>query len=152
MYEPNQARQAAALQRQIDRPEAESTDRGLVLVLGDVLFTTGSSTLQNEASDRLDKLVTFLDKYQERRVLIEGHTDNVGSFDHNKALSRRRAESVRSYLVQHGIESHRLTAVGIGPDRPIAHNESATGRQLNRRVEIIIEDPSLAISGVPSRH
>jgi len=108
------ARQAAELQRQIDVLEAETTDRGLVLTLGDVLFTTGSSTLQNGASNRLDKLVAFLNQYPERRVAIEGHTDNVGNADYNQGLSQRRAESVQTYLTQHGIASQRLSTSGMG--------------------------------------
>lgn len=135
------ARQAAELQRQIDVLEAEATDRGLVLTLGDVLFTTGSAELQGGASNRLNKLVNFLNQYPERRVLIEGHTDNVGNADYNQGLSQRRADSVRSYLTQQGIGSQRLTASGMGLNRPIAGNDSAAGRQQNRRVEIIIENP-----------
>ena len=138
------ARQAAELQRQIDLLEAEATDRGLVLTLGDVLFTTGSAELQGGASNRLNKLVNFLNQYPDRRVLIEGHTDNVGSADYNQGLSQRRADSVRSYLTQQGIGSQRLTTSGMGLNRPIADNDSTAGRQQNRRVEIIIENPPLA--------
>ena len=141
------ARQAAELQRQIDVLEAETTDRGLVLTLGDVLFTTGSSSLQNGASNRLNKLVAFLNQYPDRRVLIEGHTDNVGNADYNQGLSQQRAESVESYLMQQGIGSQRLSASGMGLTQPIASNESAAGRQQNRRVEIIIENPPLVSSG-----
>jgi outer membrane protein OmpA-like peptidoglycan-associated protein len=138
------ARHAAELQRQIDVLEAETTDRGLVLTLGDVLFTTGSAELQAGASTRLDKLVGFLNQYPERRVLIEGHTDNVGDADYNQGLSQRRADSVQAYLTRQGIEPRRLTASGMGLRNPITGNDSAAGRQQNRRVEIIIENPPLA--------
>lgn len=141
------ARQAAELQRQIDVLEAETTDRGLVLTLGDVLFTTGSASLQNGASTRLNRLVAFLNHYPDRRVLIEGHTDNVGNATYNQGLSQRRAESVESYLTQQGIGSQRLAASGMGLNQPIASNDSAAGRQQNRRVEIIIENPPLVSSG-----
>jgi outer membrane protein OmpA-like peptidoglycan-associated protein len=136
------ARQAAEYQRQIDALQAEITDRGVVLTLGDVLFATGSAALQGGADNNLNKLVSFLNQYPERRVLIEGHTDNVGSADYNQGLSQRRADSVRYYLTQQGIASQRLSTDGIGMDRPVANNDTATGRQQNRRVEIIIENPS----------
>lgn len=128
-------------QRQIDALQAEITDRGVVLTLGDVLFATGSAELQRGASSNLDRLVSFLNQYPDRRAHIEGHTDNVGSVEYNQSLSLRRADSVRSYLTQSGIASQRLTTSGVGMDRPIASNANAAGRQQNRRVEIIIENP-----------
>lgn len=134
-------RLAEELQRQIDVLQAEVTDRGVVVTLGDVLFATDSAELQGGAHDNLNKLVNFLNQYPERRVVIEGHTDNVGSAAYNQALSQRRAESVRSYLTRQGIQSDRLSATGIGLSRPVASNETAAGRQQNRRVEIIIENP-----------
>jgi outer membrane protein OmpA-like peptidoglycan-associated protein len=139
------ARQAADLQRQIDELQAEVTDRGLVLTLGDVLFTTGSAELQSGASDRLNKLINFLNEYPERLVLIEGHTDSMGSSEYNQGLSQRRSESVKYYLTQQGIATQRLSTSGMGEDQPIATNDSAAGRLQNRRVEIIIENPPLVI-------
>jgi outer membrane protein OmpA-like peptidoglycan-associated protein len=138
---------AAELQRQIDVLEAEATDRGLVLTLGDVLFATGNAELQSGARNRLDKLVNFLNEYSERRVLIEGHTDSVGGAVYNQTLSHRRAKSVSDYLKEHGIAWQRLSASGMGMDRPIASNDTAAGRQQNRRVEIIIENEPLVSSG-----
>lgn len=135
------AQQQAEYQRQIDALQAEITERGVVLTLGDVLFATGSADLQGGASSNLNKLVSFLNEYPERRVQIEGHTDNVGGMELNQGLSQRRADSVRNYLAQQGIDSGRLSASGIGMDRPVANNDTATGRQQNRRVEIIIENP-----------
>lgn len=134
--------QAEEYQRKIDALQAEITDRGVVLTLGDVLFATGSAELQGGASGNLNKLVSFLNEYPERRVQIEGHTDNVGSAAFNQQLSQRRADAVRSYLTQQGIESRRLSSTGLGMSRPVANNDSASGRQQNRRVEIIIENPS----------
>lgn len=134
------ARETADMQRQIEELEAKATDRGLVLTLGDVLFATGSARLEAGADRNLSKLVTFLGNHPERRVLIEGHTDSVGSAALNRELSRQRAESVRGYLVREGIESQRLVVSGMGMDRPIASNDTAMGRQQNRRVEIIVED------------
>ena len=135
------AREAAELRRQIETLEAEVTNRGLVLTLGDVLFATDSTELQAGGHVNLDRLVSFLEQYPERGVHVEGHTDNVGAPDYNRQLSQRRAESVRSFLVQRGIGSARITTAGIGMDRPVASNASAGGRQMNRRVEIIIENP-----------
>lgn len=132
------------LQRQIDDLQAKETDRGLVLILGDVLFESGKAQLKAGATGNLNKLVMFLNNYPNRTVLIEGYTDSVGSDDYNQGLSRRRAESVQSYLVGQGIDQGRLTASGLGENAPVADNESATGRQLNRRVEVIINNPDLA--------
>lgn len=133
------ARETEQLQQQIKELEAKATDRGLVLTLGDVLFATGSAELQSGNNRNLEKLVTFLNEYPERDVLIEGHTDNVGSAAFNKTLSRQRAESVRRYLTERGIQSRRIDVSGIGLESPVASNETATGRQQNRRVEVIIE-------------
>ena len=138
------AAQSAELQRQIDELQAKETDRGLVLTLGDVLFETGKAQLQSGAPGNLNTLVKFLNNYPNRTVLIEGYTDSVGSNDYNQELSSRRAESVQAYLVGQGIDRGRLTASGLGESAPVADNESATGRQLNRRVEVIISNPDLA--------
>ncbi|MDZ7764826.1 MAG: OmpA family protein [Melioribacteraceae bacterium] len=138
--------QAADLRRQINALEAEVTDRGLVLTLGDLLFATDRSVLEAGADRHLDRLVVFLQRYPERRIEIEGHTDNVGAGDYNLGLSRRRAESVQNYLTQRGINPDRTTAIGLGQARPIASNQTAAGRQQNRRVEIIIENPPAVTS------
>jgi outer membrane protein OmpA-like peptidoglycan-associated protein len=137
--------EAAELQRQIDALQAKVTDRGLVLTLGDVLFETGRADLKAGAAGNLSKLVAFLTKYPERLVAIEGYTDSVGSDDYNQALSQRRAESVRSYLVRAGIEPGRLSASGMGKNDPVADNDSAIGRQQNRRVAVIINDAPTAL-------
>ncbi|EON92056.1 OmpA/MotB domain-containing protein [Marinobacter lipolyticus SM19] len=134
------SREAEELQRQIDTLEAEATERGLVLTLGDVLFATGSAEIQGGTNQNLEKLANFLKQYPDRNVLIEGHTDNVGSAAFNQNLSRQRAESVRRFLTGRGIESRRLSVYGYGFERPVAINDSATGRQQNRRVEVIIEN------------
>ena len=137
--------QSAELQRQIDVLHAKPTDRGLVLTLGDVLFTSGQADLKAGASSHLNKLVAFLDKYPDRTVAIEGYTDSVGSEDYNQGLSQRRADSVKSYLTGQGIDATRLSASGKGESEPVAGNDSAAGRQQNRRVEVIISDPTAAV-------
>lgn len=134
------ARESAELQRQIDVLEAEATERGLVLTLGDVLFATGSAQIQGGTNQNLEKLVNFLNQYPDRQVLIEGHTDNVGSAPFNQNLSRQRAESVRQFLTDRGVDNRRLSVSGYGFERPVASNDSAMGRQQNRRVEVVIEN------------
>jgi outer membrane protein OmpA-like peptidoglycan-associated protein len=137
--------QATELQRQIDVLQARPTDRGLVLTLGDVLFETGRSGLKMGATGNLNKLVVFLNRYPDRTALIEGYTDSVGSEDYNQGLSERRADSVKSYLVGEGIGTTRLSASGKGERDPVASNDSAAGRQQNRRVEVIISNPVAAL-------
>ncbi|HSN70302.1 MAG TPA: OmpA family protein, partial [Steroidobacteraceae bacterium] len=135
------AQQVDELQQQIDAIDAEVTDRGLVLTLGDVLFATDRADLKTGATTSLDRLVGFLVEYPNRSVEIEGHTDSVGSEDYNQGLSQRRADSVRTYLTQQGIGAQRVSASGKGESQPIANNDFASGRQQNRRVEIIIANP-----------
>lgn len=133
-------RQADDLQRQIAELNAKATERGLVVTLGDVLFDTGKAELKTSAARNLAKLAAFLNEYKERSVVIEGHTDNVGSDDYNMGLSQRRADSVKSWLVSEGIDSSRLVTSGKGENSPVAGNDTPAGRQQNRRVEVIIEN------------
>lgn len=132
--------QAVALQQQIEAMHARQTERGLMLTLGDVLFETGKADLKPGAVLDLDQLARFLGNYPERSAVIEGHTDSTGSEDFNLALSQRRAESVRAYLVRQGVEPARITATGMGEGAPVASNSTDAGRQQNRRVEVIIND------------
>lgn len=138
------AAQAVELQGRIDSLNMQVTDRGLVLTLGDVLFPTGESQMRRDNTSHLDGLANFLNQYPDRTVLIEGHTDNVGGEAFNQDLSQRRADSVREYLMDRGISSQRLTASGMGQRDPVASNDSATGRQQNRRVEVIVSNPAIA--------
>lgn len=130
--------QAADLQRQLEILQARPTDRGLVLTLGDTLFATGKSELKSGATANLDRLSAFLNQYPNRTASIEGYTDSMGSDEMNQSLSERRADAVRSYLVRQGVGSDRLTSTGRGESSPVADNESASGRQQNRRVEVVI--------------
>ena len=139
------AAQSVELQRQLDELHAQVTDRGIVLTLGDVLFATGRADLKPEATNNLLALITFLNSYPNRTAAIEGYTDSVGSNDANLLLSERRAESVRSYLTGKGIGAARLAASGKGEMQPVADNESVTGRERNRRVEVIINEPVAAL-------
>ena len=130
--------QAAALQIEIDALKAKPTDRGLVLTLGDVLFDTGKADLNPGASRNLDQLVQFLTDHAERRVEIDGYTDSVGTDSFNLDLSQRRADTVKSVLVHRGIDSARIVSRGYGKEFGVASNADSGGRQLNRRVEIVI--------------
>lgn len=132
------------LQRQIEELNARETDRGLVVTLGDLLFETGKSELKGGAAGHLNKLAIFLSEYPDRSVLIEGHTDDVGSDESNFNLSQRRANSVQSYLVGQGIAAARLSTSGLGEGSPVAGNDTTTGRQQNRRVEVIISNATTA--------
>lgn len=130
--------QTAALQAELDALKAKPTDRGLVLTLGDVLFDTGKANLNPGAARNLDQLVQFLTDHAERRVEIDGYTDNVGSDSFNLDLSQRRADTVKAVLVDRGIASTRIVSRGYGKEFGVAGNEDSGGRQLNRRVEIVI--------------
>ena len=130
--------QTAAVQAELDALKAKPTDRGLVLTLGDVLFDTGKADLNPGAARNLDQLVVFLTDHPERHVEIDGYTDNVGTDSFNLDLSQRRADTVRSVLVNRGIDPTRIVTRGYGKDFGVASNVDSGGRQLNRRVEIVI--------------
>lgn len=125
---------------------AQQTNRGLVLTLGDVLFETGKSNLLSGSMRAIEKLAEFLIDNPDRMVLIEGHTDNVGSATFNLDLSLSRSLAVEEALVSKGIAKDRLLVKGYGEVYPVATNDDAGGRQRNRRVEIVIleegADPS----------
>jgi outer membrane protein OmpA-like peptidoglycan-associated protein len=120
--------------------QAKKTDRGLVITLGDVLFATGQADLKSGARRSLERLSAFLHEYPQRNVQIEGFTDSVGTDDYNQGLSERRAGSVRDALTGMGISRDRIQTRGLGKSSPVADNDSATGRQQNRRVEVIISE------------
>jgi outer membrane protein OmpA-like peptidoglycan-associated protein len=129
---------SARLQAEVDALKAKPTDRGLVLTLGDVLFETGSSTLSSGAGRNMDRLVQFLSDHPERLVQIDGFTDSVGTDSYNQDLSQHRADAVRYQLVSRGISSTRIATQGYGKAYPVAGNSESSGRQLNRRVEVVI--------------
>jgi outer membrane protein OmpA-like peptidoglycan-associated protein len=137
------AAQAAELQRQLELLQAKPTDRGLVLTLGDTLFATGKAELKSGATANLDRITTFMNEYPKRTAAIEGFTDSMGSDDMNQSLSQRRADAVKNYLVGQGVASNRLSSSGRGENAPVADNTSAEGRQQNRRVEVVINQPTI---------
>jgi outer membrane protein OmpA-like peptidoglycan-associated protein len=114
------------------------TARGLIVNLSDVLFDTGKSTLRPEAREKLAKISGIVLAYPDLRLAIEGNTDSVGSDAMNQALSEQRAGSVRDYLVKENIPAASMTSQGFGKTQPVASNETAEGRQQNRRVEMVV--------------
>jgi outer membrane protein OmpA-like peptidoglycan-associated protein len=130
--------QAARLQAEVDQLKATPTPRGLVLTLGDVLFDTGKADLNPGSARKLDQLAQFLTEHPERRVQIDGFTDSVGTESYNLDLSQRRAGAVKSSLITRGIDPSRIGSQGYGKNFPVAGNTDSGGRQLNRRVEVVI--------------
>lgn len=130
---------AEAARAQLAELQAKETERGTVVTLGDVLFETDRAELKPGATRSLDQLAEALRSDDRGSVAIEGHTDSTGSRNHNVDLSLRRAQSVQSYLVSHGVSPSRITVRGMGPDFPVADNTSTSGRLQNRRVEVIVQ-------------
>jgi outer membrane protein OmpA-like peptidoglycan-associated protein len=128
------------LESELKELKAKQTERGIILTLGDILFATGKSVLMPAAADTIDKLAAFLKKYSNRTVLIEGHTDSVGGETYNLGLSHNRADAVKAALVAKGVSEDRIKTKGYGESQPVASNATSGGRQLNRRVEIVISD------------
>ncbi len=134
-------RKNESLMMQLADLQAKTTDRGIQLTLGDVLFSTGKADLKSGSAAKLDQLVKALESAPDRHILIEGFTDNVGSDASNMVLSQNRANTVSKYLSSHGVPASRISAFGKGESLPVAGNEIPAGRQLNRRVEVTIENP-----------
>ena len=128
------------LRSELEALQAVDTDRGMVITLGDVLFSTGKADLQPGAMSTIERLALFMAEYPAKTVLIAGYTDDVGSENFNLGLSDRRAASVRNALLAAGVSPLRISTIGYGEARPIASNSTPEGRQMNRRVEIVIQD------------
>lgn len=130
----------AQQEQQLKELNAKKTARGVVITLGDVLFSTNKAELASGGTRNVQKLADFLKQFTQRKVMIEGYTDSTGSNDYNQMLSVRRADAVRSALIDMGISSDRINTHGYGEEFPVASNKTAAGRQQNRRVEIILSD------------
>jgi outer membrane protein OmpA-like peptidoglycan-associated protein len=128
----------ATLTRELADLKAQQTERGLVLTVGDVLFATGKAEIASGGLRSINKLAEFLKQNPKRNLLIEGYTDNTGSEDFNLGLSQRRADAVKDALTAKGVASDRITTKGYGPKYPVVANDSAAGRQQNRRVEVVV--------------
>ena len=116
------------------RYEREEPSKAFVL---DVQFATGRAKLKPESYERLDTVVEYMMHRKAARIEISGHTDTTGKKSANKKLSQERADAVRDYLVSKGVEADRIKAVGYGDEKPIAPNDTAEGRQKNRRIEAL---------------
>jgi outer membrane protein OmpA-like peptidoglycan-associated protein len=139
------SQQAASLQAELDQMKAKQTNRGIVLTLGDVLFDTGRSELNPGAGIKMNQLAQFLTEHPDRRVEVDGFTDSVGSDAYNDDLSERRANSVKAAIVSRGIDPSRINTQGYGKAYPVASNSDSGGRQLNRRVEVVIGNDNAPI-------
>lgn len=118
--------------------ETHDSLRGLVVNVGDVLCDTARYSLRPTAREALAKFSGIVQAYPGLTLTIEGHTDSTGTVDFNQKLSEERAASVRDYLAHQGLPVANMTAVGLGEAMPVADNDTAFGRQKNRRVEIIV--------------
>jgi outer membrane protein OmpA-like peptidoglycan-associated protein len=132
----------------VQQLRAERTSRGMVVTLEDVLFQVNGAQLQPGAQTELLRLADYLKRNPDRKIMIEGHTDNTGSSEYNLQLSQLRAQSVESYLTSSGVSPDRIRAIGYGETRPEAPNDTATGRQQNRRVEIVVLNAGESFAGV----
>ncbi|CAO3413783.1 OmpA family protein [Azospirillum doebereinerae] len=128
------------LEQQLRDLQAQRTERGLVMTLGDILFTTGRADLTTGAFDRVERLAQFMQRYPARTVRIEGHTDSTGNADSNLRLSEARAQAVRDALTARGVNPSRIITQGFGEAQPVAANTNDSGRQQNRRVDVVISD------------
>jgi outer membrane protein OmpA-like peptidoglycan-associated protein len=128
------------LEAQLADLAAKKTERGMVITLGDVLFGTDQARLTPDGLRTAQKLADVLQQNPQRKVLVEGFTDSTGSSAHNQELSDRRATAVRTALAGMGIANDRVAIRGYGEAHPVAANDSAQNRQMNRRVEIVLSD------------
>jgi outer membrane protein OmpA-like peptidoglycan-associated protein len=129
---------AARANAELEALKAQPTPRGTVITLGDVMFDTGQAHLKSGGARKLDQLVMFLKEHPGRRVQVDGFTDAVGTDSYNEELSQRRADAVKEALMERGVDPTRISSEGYGKAFPVASNSDAGGRQLNRRVEIVI--------------
>lgn len=132
----------ASARQELQDLQAKQTQRGMVMTLSDVLFDTGQATLKPGADRALGRLAQYLKDSTGVHVLIEGHTDSVGSDDYNLGLSQRRAQAVAEALSDRGVSMDRTEIKGLGKAYPVASNDTQAGRQQNRRVEIVFSDES----------
>ncbi|MFL1513827.1 DUF4398 domain-containing protein [Pseudomonas prosekii] len=137
-----------------DSLNAKQTDRGTLVTFGDVLFATDRADLKSSGLVNINKLAQFLQENPDRKVIVEGYTDSTGTASHNQSLSERRAGSVRTALVKMGVDPARIVVQGYGKEYPVAENTSASGRAMNRRVEVTISNdnqPVVPRSAVTSK-
>ena len=123
--------------------QTRDTARGLIVNMSDVLFDTAKYTLKPGAREKLSKVAGILLAYPGLNIEVDGHTDNVGGDEYNQNLSEQRAGSVRDYLVAQGVATNSITAKGFGKTQPVGTNDTAAGRQINRRVELVVSGEAI---------
>jgi outer membrane protein OmpA-like peptidoglycan-associated protein len=128
--------------------ETRESARGLIVNISDVLFDTGKYTLKPGAREKMAKVSGILLAYPGLKIQVEGHTDSVGGDEYNMRLSEQRAGSVREYLVAQGVPAAMVTAVGFGKTQPVATNDTAAGRQQNRRVELVVSGEPIGVDSL----
>ncbi len=135
----NMDKRAEEMRKDLANAKIERVGEGIKITFDSgILFATNSSELQAGAKANIEDLSKILNKYPDTNILIEGDTDNEGTNEHNQTLSERRAQSVADYHRGQGVASSRISTVGLGEVNPVASNETAAGRQQNRRVEVAI--------------
>ena len=132
--------------QQLKGMNAKQTERGTLVTFGDVLFQFGKSELQPNGMRNINTLAEYLLQNPDRKVIVEGYTDSVGSAAFNQTLSERRAESVRNALVRKGVDPTRIVAKGYGKEYPVASNATDSGRASNRRVEVTISNDNQPVA------
>jgi outer membrane protein OmpA-like peptidoglycan-associated protein len=136
----------AQLEAALNDLHAKQTERGMVITIGDVLFGTDQANLTPDGMATVRKLAVVMQQNPNRTVLVEGFTDSTGTVAHNQELSERRASSVASTLTSMGVARERVAMRGYGPSYPVAANDTANNRQMNRRVEIVLSNEGVAIA------
>lgn len=132
-------KQAEELRNDLKGAKVERVGEGIKITFDSgLMFATNQSALNTDTKENLKNLSITLQKYEDTNMLIEGHTDNTGTNEYNLELSKKRASSVQDYLVSLGLNYQRLQIAGYGENQPITENDSAAGRQANRRVEVAI--------------
>ena len=131
---------ADALRQELSDLEAKQTERGLLVTIGDVLFDVDGAELKPGGLEQVRRIATALQSDPSRRAVIEGHTDSTGTENYNLQLSEERANAVKAALIAEGVLPEQISARGYGEAYPIATNEDESGRQQNRRVELIIQE------------
>ncbi|MGA7634396.1 MAG: OmpA family protein, partial [Terriglobales bacterium] len=132
--------------------QTRDSARGLIVSMPDVLFAFNQHTLKPEARERLARISGIVLAYPDLKLEIDGYTDAIGSDDYNQTLSDKRAEAVRDYLVNSGVSMNNVVARGLGKSDPVADNSTAAGRQLNRRVEMIVSGDVIGTQLGPNTH
>jgi outer membrane protein OmpA-like peptidoglycan-associated protein len=123
--------------------QTQDSARGLIVNMSDVLFDTGQFSLKPGAREKLSKISGIVLAYPTLKLEVEGYTDNVGTDSLNMTLSQSRANAVRDFLVMQGIVSSSITSMGFGEGQPVATNDTAAGRQQNRRVDLVVSGDAI---------